>query len=195
MVGGPLYWSWGRVSRGGGAHFSPTLIPWALSGQMLSDSGFQRRKGRNTTHKDSPEGRESKRAILSTLLWGQSCHRSTFISFFVQRRSSRPPIPEFPQAQSLVSLPLSSKDCSSMHLWGRQRQGKREGHAQQWELLTVLCRLHRLHTFEATVPVTALLRTLTVPVSVTLGWLSPDAAHIVRWANAFFLLVVEEATR
>lgn len=71
MVGGPLYWSqgpWDHVSRGG-AHFSPTLSPWALSGQMLSDSGFQRRKGRNITHEDSPGRRESKRAILSTRLW------------------------------------------------------------------------------------------------------------------------------
>lgn len=78
---------------------------------------------------------------------------------------------------------------------GVGRDGKRKGHAQQWGLLTVLCCLHRLHAFEATAPVTALLRTLTVPVAVTLGWLSPDAAYIVRWANSFFLLVVEEVTR
>lgn len=179
----------------GSAHFSHPLSLWALSGQVLSDSDFQRRKGWNITHEDSPGKRESKRAILSTLLWGQPCHTSTFISFFVQRRSSRPPIPEIPEAQSHVSLPLSSQNWSSVLPWGRQRQGKRKGHAQQWGLLTVLCCLLRLHAFEATVPVTALLRTLTVPVAVTLEWLFPDAAYIVRWANSFFLLVVEEVTR
>lgn len=179
----------------GGAHFSHTLNLWALSGQVLSDSDFQRRKGWNITHEDSPGRRESKTAILSTLLCGQPCHTSTFISFFVQRRSSRPPIPEIPQAQSHISLPVSSQNWSSVLPWGRQRPGKREGHTQLCGLLTVLCCLHRLHTFEATVPVAALLRTLTVPVSMTLGWLSPEAAYIVRWANSFFLLVVEEVTR
>lgn len=47
---------------------------------------------------------------------------------------------------------------------------------------------HRLHTFEATVPVAANLLILTVVVIVTLGSLSPDAADIVRWANSFLFI-------
>lgn len=47
---------------------------------------------------------------------------------------------------------------------------------------------HRLHTFEATVPVAANLLILTVVVIVTLGSLSPDAADIVRRANSFLFI-------
>lgn len=47
---------------------------------------------------------------------------------------------------------------------------------------------HRLHTFEATVPVATNLLILTVVVIVTLGILSPDAADIVRRANSFFFI-------
>lgn len=74
---------------------------------------------------------------------------------------------ERPQAQSDPSLPLSSKNCSFMLSGDRQRQV--ESHTLEWGLLTLLYCLHRLHTLEATVQVTALLQTLTVPVTVTLG--------------------------